>query len=117
MTKKSVIMCVLALTMFALVLGSCSPQRRTAGAVVSDAEITAKVKANIAQNSILKAFRIDVTTYRGVVQLSGFVDSPETVKMAGEAAQSVNGVKSVRNDLIVKPPPPPPPSTPPPIKK
>lgn len=50
----------------------------------------------------LKSLQINVKAYQGVVQLSGFVDSDQRVKMAGEIAGSVEGVKSVQNDLIVK---------------
>jgi len=47
-------------------------------------------------------FQINVETFKGEVQLSGFVDSAQSVKKAGEVARGVNGVKSVKNNLIVK---------------
>jgi osmotically-inducible protein OsmY len=54
------------------------------------------------QDPALKVMQIDVTTYKSVVQLSGFVDTPQMVDHAGVVAKDVNGVTSVQNDLIVK---------------
>ncbi|MDQ7839391.1 MAG: BON domain-containing protein, partial [Thermodesulfobacteriota bacterium] len=50
----------------------------------------------------LKSFQISVETYQGTVQLSGFVNSQKAVDKAGEIVRSVKGVKSVKNNLIVK---------------
>jgi osmotically-inducible protein OsmY len=69
---------------------------------VDDSVITTKVKALIAEDGFLKSFKIGVKTYKGTVQLSGFVNSKETAHKAGEIARSVKGVRSVRNNLIVK---------------
>lgn len=77
--------------------------RRSAGESVDDAVITARVKTNLVQDERLEAFEIDVDTYRGVVQLNGFVDSPENAERAEEVAEVVPGVVSVRNNLEVKP--------------
>ncbi|SLN66933.1 BON domain-containing protein [Oceanibacterium hippocampi] len=74
----------------------------SAGAYLDDSAITGKVKSAILQDPALKVLQIDVTTYKNVVQLSGFVDTPEMVTQAGVVAKSVNGVVSVKNDLIVK---------------
>jgi hyperosmotically inducible periplasmic protein len=72
------------------------------GAYLDDSAITGKVKAAILQDPALKVMQIDVTTYENVVQLSGFVDTPQMVEHAGAVAKEVNGVTSVQNDLIVK---------------
>ena len=64
--------------------------------------ITTKVKAAIYNEPSLKVSQINVETFKGEVQLSGFVDSPQSVNKAGEVARGVNGVKSVKNSLIVK---------------
>lgn len=74
----------------------------TAGEYVDDSVITTKVKAAILDEPSLKSFQISVKTYKDVVQLSGFVDSAQAARRAGEVARSVKGVASVKNDLIVK---------------
>jgi len=76
--------------------------RESTGQYVDNSVITAKVKALLAADDFLKSFAIGVESYKGVVQLSGFVDSQQAWDKAGEIAKSVEGVKSVRNDLIVK---------------
>ena len=73
-----------------------------AGEYVDDSVITTKVKSLLAADDFLKSFQISVETYKGSVQLSGFVGSQQAVDKAGEIARSVKGVKSVKNDLIVK---------------
>lgn len=75
----------------------------TAGQYMDSAAITAKVKAKIAEDPHLSAFAIEVETQRGIVQLSGFVDSSAQRTAAGRIARSVEGVKSVKNSLTVKP--------------
>lgn len=75
---------------------------RTAGAVLDDGVITAKVKSALIADSRTKAREINVTTNEGVVQLSGFVDSSTARSAAAEVAGSISGVKSVRNELEVK---------------
>jgi len=80
---------------------STSKQEGT-GEYVDDSVITTKVKSLLAADDFLKSFEISVETYKGAVQLSGFVGSQKAVGKAGEIARSVKGVKSVKNDLIVK---------------
>lgn len=70
--------------------------------LVDDAAITAGVKAALVGEPDLKASEINVETYQGVVQLSGFVGSAESVAAAATVARTVKGVKSVRNDLRLK---------------
>ena len=87
------------------ILASCasSPTSRATGQVIDDASITTRVKTALAKETGLRdAMDIDVTTYRGTVQLSGFVDSPELASRAAQVASSVPGVQSVRNDLQIK---------------
>ncbi len=69
---------------------------------VDDATITAGVKAAITRDPSLKAGEIEVETVQGVVQLSGFVGSADSVAAAASVARTVTGVKSVRNDLRLK---------------
>jgi hyperosmotically inducible periplasmic protein len=75
---------------------------RSAGGVVDDSAITAKVKAALAGDSRTKAHQVNVETRDGRVQLSGFVDSSEAKSTAGELASAVDNVKSVDNELDVK---------------
>lgn len=75
---------------------------RTAGNVVDDSVITARVKSALIADSRTKAREINVTTNSGTVQLGGFVDSSDEKSAAAEIARSVQGVKSVDNQLDVK---------------
>jgi hyperosmotically inducible protein len=77
---------------------------RSAGAVVDDSVVTAKVKAALVSEPATKARDITVVTRDGIVQLSGFVDSATEKATAAEVAQGVSGVREVRNDLQIKPP-------------
>ena len=81
---------------------AATPQSASTGQIVDDSVITTKVKAAILEEPSLKTLQISVETYKGVVQLSGFVDSSQSVKKAGEVAGRVAGVVSVKNDLTVK---------------
>jgi hyperosmotically inducible protein len=87
-----------------LALGGCASTdtQRGTGETIDDAAVTAKVKVALVDNDIVEAGEVNVTTYRGVVQLSGFVDSNEEKTQATQAAKSVSGVKDVRNDLKVQ---------------
>jgi osmotically-inducible protein OsmY len=94
---------VICIGLIAVFLGCAStPKREGTGEYVDDSAITTKVKAAILNEPSLKVFQINVETFKGEVQLSGFVDSAQSVKKAGEVARGVGGVKSVKNSLIVK---------------
>ena len=73
-----------------------------AGRVVDDSVITGKVKAALVADPTTKAHQISVETFKGVVQLSGFVDSTEARTRATQVAQQVEGVKNVKNDLELR---------------
>jgi osmotically-inducible protein OsmY len=81
---------------------AATPKHESTGQYVDDSAITTKVKTDILEESTLKVFQISVKTNKGVVQLSGFVDSAQNVKKAGEVAGGVKGVVAVQNDLMVK---------------
>ena len=88
----------------AAILASCASTQtsRGTGQVIDDASITARVKTALAKDEGLRnAADINVTTYRGTVQLSGFVGSREVANRAGQVASTVQGVQSVRNDLQI----------------
>ena len=81
---------------------AATTKHESTGQYVDDSAITTKVKAAIFDESSLKTLQINVKTYRAVVQLSGFVDSTQSVIKAGEVARGVTGVISVENSLVVK---------------
>jgi hyperosmotically inducible periplasmic protein len=74
----------------------------TAGEVIDDSILTAKVKTALIESPDTKAHQINVETYHGVVQLSGFVDNAAARSAATDVAKSVTGVKDVKNELSVK---------------
>lgn len=76
---------------------------RSAGDVIDDAAITAKVKTALIDDELTKASQINVETRAGVVQLGGFVNTDAERDRATQVARSVSGVKEVRNDLQIKP--------------
>jgi osmotically-inducible protein OsmY len=92
---------------FAIVLATLMGCASTAtqegtGEYVDDTVITAKVKTEILSEPSLKSAEINVETFKGVVQLSGFVNSQEDINRAVRVARSVKGVVSVRNDMRLK---------------
>ena len=86
-------------------LAGCAsqPTSRSTGRFVDDAAITAKVKTALARDPDVSALDVNVTTYRGVVQLSGFVDDQNQVRKAEQVARGIDGVKDVQNDVRLKP--------------
>ena len=92
----------------ALALAACASDRqpeakRSAGEFTSDAALTAKVKSAIATDvGARTAAAINIETYRGVVQLTGFVDNRDQANRAEAAAKKVEGVRSVKNDVRIK---------------
>jgi hyperosmotically inducible protein len=104
MKKRNIIIRCLVLMMIVTTFVACASTRtqESTGEYVDDSVITSKVKALLANDDFIKSFQISVETFKGIVQLSGFVNSQQAVNKAGEIARSVQGVKSVRNNLIVK---------------
>jgi osmotically-inducible protein OsmY len=87
----------------ALALGCASTAKQEGtGEYVDDTVITTKVKAAILDEPTLKSAEINVETFKGVVQLSGFVSSPAAENTAVSVARKVPGVKSVKNDMRLK---------------
>ncbi len=81
---------------------SSNPTSKSAGEYVDDAVITTKVKAAFAADPTVKATEINVETYKGDVQLSGFVAEAGDAQKAVQIARGVKGVSSVKNDIRVK---------------
>ena len=79
-----------------------TPTQEGTGEYIDDSVITGKVKSAIFMEPTLKSAEINVETFKGVVQLSGFVSSQEAINTAVSVAQKVDGVQSVKNDMRVK---------------
>src|SRR5512143_1237260 len=101
--SKIVIRCFMLLMLIAT-FAACASTRthESTGEYVDDSVITTKVKTKLANDDFFKSFEISVETFKGIVQLSGFVNSQQAVNRASEIVRTVQGVKSVKNDLIVK---------------
>jgi len=99
----SVIRFLVVLVMITAFMACAStPKQEGTGDYVDDSVITSKIKTQLAQDDFLKSFQISVESRKGIVLLSGFVDSQKAVDKAGQIARGVEGVKSVRNNLVVK---------------
>jgi len=94
---------LLGIVMMATALGCASTAKQEGtGEYVDDTVITGKVKAAILNEPTLKSAEINVETFKGVVQLSGFVSSPAAASTAVAVTGKVAGVKSVKNDMRQK---------------
>lgn len=104
MKKRNIVIYCLALLMLVAVFAGCASTRtkESTGQYVDDSVITTKVKSLLAADDFLKSFQISVETFQGTVQLSGFVNSQKASDKAGQIARSIQGAKSVTNNLIVK---------------
>ena len=104
MKKRNFVIHGLVLLMLIATFTACAATRthESTGEYIDDSVITTKVKSLLAADDFLKSFQISVEAYQGTVQLSGFVNSQKAVDKAGEIVRSVKGVKSAKNDLIVK---------------
>jgi len=92
----------LAVTLMSVVGCASTPKQAGTGEYIDDSVITSKVKAAILNEPTLKVAEINVETFKGIVQLSGFVSSPAAANEAIAVARGVAGVKSVKNDMRVK---------------
>ncbi|MGZ8159316.1 MAG: BON domain-containing protein [Methylobacter sp.] len=100
MSKFKLIIGILLVMLIAGCAGGSTHE--STGEFLDDSVLTTKVKTSILGDSRLKSLQITVETFKGVVQLSGFVDSAAAATRAVELARTVKGVKSVNNSLIVK---------------
>lgn len=92
----------LAVTLASAVGCASTQKQEGTGEYVDDTAITTKVKAAVFNEPALKSAEINVETFKGVVQLSGFVSSQSAASKAVEVARGVGGVKSVKNDMRIK---------------
>jgi len=91
-----------AIAMMVMLGCASTTKHEGTGEYVDDTVITSKVKAAILEEPGLKSAEINVETFKGVVQLSGFVSSRTSINKAVELARGVRGVKSVKDDMRVK---------------
>ncbi len=91
-------------SLLVLTLVACAPteKRSSAGEYIDDTMITGKVKAALVADPELKATEINVETFKGTVQLSGFVATPDHIPKAVQLTRGIEGVKDVRNAIAVK---------------
>jgi osmotically-inducible protein OsmY len=100
---KRVFQILFSAALLSVVLGCAgNAHKESTGEYVDDSWITSKVKAAFVNDKTLSAAEINVETFKGTVQLSGFVKDPGDVSHAGNVAREIKGVKSVKNDLHVK---------------
>lgn len=100
--KKFLSALFLVVTLASVVGCAATSKQEGIGEYIDDSAITTKVKAAIFNEPTLKSAEINVETFKGVVQLSGFVSSQAAESKAVEVARSVGGVKSVKNDMRLK---------------
>ena len=104
MKKRNIVIHCLVLLMLITTFAACATtsKHESTGEYIDDSVITTKVKSLLANDDFFKSFQISVETYQGVVQLSGFVNSQQAVDKAGEIVRSVQGVQSLKNNLMVQ---------------
>lgn len=103
MKIRSLFAAVLSVFLLVSLAGCASTSKQEGtGEYVDNAVITAKVKAAILHEPSLKSTEIHVETFKGVVQLSGSVNSQAEIDKAIEVARGVSGVRDVRNDMRLK---------------
>ena len=100
--NKSISAVFLAVALVTTLGCAGSATKEGTGEYVDDTIITTKVKAALLNESTLKSSEINVETFKGTVQLSGFVKYQADISKAVQVARSVNGVKSVKNDMRLK---------------
>ena len=99
---KTFATCVSTLVLIATLGCASTRTQEGLGGYVDDSVITTKVKAAILNEPDLKVSEINVETFKGIVQLSGFVNSRDDINHAVRVARAVNGVTSVKNDMQLK---------------
>jgi osmotically-inducible protein OsmY len=104
MQTTSRLLRALGVALVASALAACagSPTKKSTGELIDDTAITTKVKSRLIGDKDVSALDVQVETFKGTVQLSGFVGSERERERAAELARSVDGVKEVKNDLRLK---------------
>lgn len=103
MKQSKIVTAFILILLTAVFIGCASSKKHEGtGEYIDDTVITTKVKAAILDEPTLKSSEINVETFKGVVQLSGFVNSSADINKAVQVARGVNGVKSVKNAMRLK---------------
>jgi osmotically-inducible protein OsmY len=100
--NKTLSAAFLAVSLVSVAGCASTPTQQGTGEYFDDSVVTAKIKAAILEDPVTKILDIKVTTFRGAVQLSGFVSSQAEADRAVELARGVAGVKSVKNEMQIK---------------
>ncbi len=95
---------LILLALVLAILSACAPSgtHRGTGEYIDDAAITTRVKTAFAADPEVKATEVQVETFKGTVQISGFVDSPDSAARAAQLARDVPGVKQVQNSMVIR---------------
>lgn len=102
-TSRDAILSFIVVLLLAAMLGCAgTPKQESTGEYVDDTVITTRVKAAIFNEPTLKSSEINVETFKGTVQLTGFVSSRAAIAKAAELARTVKGVGAVKNDMRLK---------------
>jgi hyperosmotically inducible protein len=99
---KTLFSCLFVLALASATGCAGNSTNESAGEYIDDTWITTRVKAALVGDPVVKATEVNVETFKGVVQLSGFVESDEAMNKAVEIAREIPGVSSVENDMRVK---------------
>lgn len=93
---------LIAILLFTIVGCAGSETQESTGEYIDDTWITTKVKTELVKSDVVKSREVNVETFKGVVQLSGFVTSREAMDEAVQIASNIKGVQSVKNDMTIK---------------
>ena len=104
MIRQKLVALLLASALSSTLIVGCSsaPTQQSTEEAIDDGVVTAKVKAKLIEDPVTKAHRINVETFKGTVQLSGFVESDEARSRALQLARDIDGVKNVKDALEVR---------------
>ena len=104
MSPLKLVRCLLISLVLVVSVTGCAGGKKfeSTGEYFDDIAITTKVKTSILENSKLSVMQINVETFKGIVQLSGFVNSNDIATKAADIARTVKGVKKVNNSIVVK---------------
>src|SRR6187549_239603 len=100
--SKGFVSAVMFVMTLAMVACASTRTQKSTGEVVDDSVTTGKVKAALIADPVTKAHQIDVNTFKGTVQLDGFVDTAASKDRAAQVAKGTKGVAKVQNNLTVK---------------
>jgi len=100
--KKTVVTLIAATALLGMAACSATRTQRAPGEQVDDAALLTSVKSALISNPVTEAGEINVDVNRGIVKLSGFVDTSKEKSEAAQVAKSVDGVKEVQNDIAIK---------------